>query len=259
MEKEKAQQAFTRLLEIMDRLRTDCPWDRKQTFESLRNNTIEETYELVDAITSGDMGQIRGELGDLLLHVVFYSKMGDERGAFDITDVCEAISDKLVYRHPHVFAEVEADTAEKVKQNWEDLKQTENGARKSVLDGVPKSLPAMVKAYRVGEKAASAGFDWKQPADVWEKVREELAEVEQEFKGENKERLEEEMGDLLFSLVNASRLYGIDPELALERCNKKFISRFTYLEQAVKKEGKTLRDKTPEQMEDIWQQAKTLE
>ncbi|MDR2886195.1 MAG: nucleoside triphosphate pyrophosphohydrolase [Rikenellaceae bacterium] len=266
MEKQTALDAFGRLLDIMDRLRVECPWDRKQTFESLRNNTIEETYELVDAITGGDLQQVRGELGDLLLHVVFYAKMGDEKGEFNMADVCNSICDKLVYRHPHVFGQVDADTPEKVKQNWEDLKQTENGKRKSVLDGVPKSLPAMVKAYRIGEKAASAGFDWKNPHDVWEKVSEEIGEVGEEIAAaptpgasQAGTHLEEEFGDLFFALVNAARLYGVDPENALERCNRKFISRFTYLEQTAKANSQTLRDMSLEQMEEIWQQAKQVE
>jgi XTP/dITP diphosphohydrolase len=270
MKKQKAFDAFGRLLDIMDRLRAECPWDREQTFESLTNNTIEETYELVDAITEGDLQKVRGELGDLLLHVVFYSKLGSEQGAFDIADVCNSICDKLIYRHPHVFGHTDADTPDKVKRNWEDLKQTENGGRKSVLDGVPKSLPAMVKAYRIGEKAASAGFDWKKPQDVWEKVSEEIVEAGEEIAAlrspddadgtaRHRAALEEEFGDLFFSLVNAARLYGVDPEMALERCNRKFISRFTFLEQAAKADSKSLREMTLEQMEEIWREAKRAE
>ncbi len=250
---------FGRLLDIMDRLRAECPWDRKQTFETLRNNTIEETYELVDAITDGNLQEVCGELGDLMLHVVFYAKMGSEQGEFDITDVCNRICDKLIYRHPHVFGTVEASTAEKVKENWEDLKQVENKERKSVLQGVPKSLPAMVKSFRIGEKAASAGFDWKKPEDVWDKVREEQAEVEAELKAGNRDGMEEEFGDLFFALVNASRLYGIDPEMALERSNKKFIRRFSYLEQIARTQGRSLREMTLEEMEEIWQTAKNNE
>ncbi len=253
--------AFGRLLDIMDRLRVECPWDREQTFESLRNNTIEETYELADAIADGDLQEISKELGDLLLHVVFYAKIGSEQDAFDITDVCNRICDKLVYRHPHVFGQVEAETARKVKSNWEDLKQVEDRTRKSVLQGVPQSLPALVKAYRIGEKAASAGFDWEKPADVWEKVREEIAEVEQEFTAEtaDKARLEGELGDVMFALVNAARLYGIDPEMALERCNRKFMRRFGYLEQAARDQGRTLRSMTLAEMEEIWQRSKAYD
>lgn len=253
--------AFGRLLDIMDRLRVECPWDRKQTFETLRNNTIEETYELADAIASGDLPEVGKELGDLLLHVVFYAKMGSEQGAFDITDVCNGICEKLIYRHPHVFGTVQADTAEKVKENWEDLKQVENSSRKSVLQGVPQSLPALVKAFRIGEKAASAGFDWEKPEDVWEKVREEIGEVEQEFRAETRDQahLEEEFGDAMFALVNAARLYKVDPELALERCNRKFIRRFTYLEEQAAAQGRTLRGMTLAEMEAIWQESKKSE
>ncbi len=251
--------AFDRLLKIMDRLREECPWDRKQTFESLRNNTIEEVYELVDAITDDDMQEVCGELGDLLLHVVFYARMGRERGSFDITEVCNRICDKLIYRHPHVFGSAEADSAEKVMQNWEDLKQTEQKERRSVLAGVPRSLPAMVKAYRVGAKAASAGFDWEKPEDVWDKVKEETGEVEQEMVSGDSKHMEEEFGDLFFAMINAARLYGVDPELALERSNRKFIRRFTYLEEAVAASGRTLRGMTLAEMEEIWQQSKKHE
>ena len=253
--------AFGRLLDIMDRLRVECPWDREQTFESLRNNTIEETYELVDAITDRDFDGIRQELGDLLLHIVFYSKMGDELGKFNITEVIDRLCDKLIYRHPHVFGEVDADNPEKVKYNWEQLKLKEKKRKGGVLGGVPQSLPAMVKAYRIGEKAASAGFDWEKREEVWEKVREELAEVEAEMSGEtgsskSSENLEEEFGDLLFSLINVSRLYKIDPEMALERCNKKFIRRFSHVEQRAKESGLDMKNIGMEQMEAWWQESK---
>ena len=251
--------ALARLLDIMDALREKCPWDREQTFQSLRNNTIEETYELVDAITGGDMKNIREELGDLLLHVVFYSKMGEEQGEFDFADVANDICDKLIYRHPHVFGSVHADTPDKVKHNWELLKLKEkNKKNRGVLGGVPRSLPAMVKAYRIGEKAASAGFDWEKREDVWEKVKEETAEVEAEMASDDKNKIEGEVGDLFFALINASRLYGIDPEQALERTNRKFIKRFEHIEQVARKSGKELSEMTLEEMEDAWCEAKNL-
>lgn len=259
----KRTEAFGRLLDIMDRLRVECPWDREQTFESIRNNTIEETYELVDAITDGDYDGIKQELGDLLLHIVFYSKMGEELGEFDIKDVADGICEKLIYRHPHVFGTVDADNPEKVKHNWEQLKLKEKKRKKGVLSGVPKSLPAMVKAYRIGEKAASAGFDWEQKEDVWAKVREEVAEVEQEINAladdpDAAARMEDEFGDLLFSIVNAARLYGVDPELALERCNKKFMHRFGHVETRAEENGKPLKEIAVGQMEEWWQESKTV-
>lgn len=255
-ETDKRLTALARLLKIMDELREKCPWDRKQTFESLRNNTIEETFELVDAITDADMNSIREELGDLLLHIVFYSKMGSEQGAFDFADVANGICDKLIYRHPHVYGNVNADTPEAVKQNWEALKLKEHHKKNGVLGGVPRSLPSMVKAYRVGEKAASAGFDWNCREDVWAKVKEELGEFESEVRrGEHKD-MEAEMGDVLFALVNASRLYGIDPEQALERTNKKFIGRFNYMEEHIESSGKTLKDSSLADMDALWNEAK---
>lgn len=250
--------ALQRLLDIMDQLREKCPWDREQTFASLRNNTIEETYELCDAITEGDMDHIREELGDLLLHIVFYSKMGAESAAFDFADVAEGICDKLVYRHPHVFGSVEASTATEVKQNWEELKLREKKRKSGVLQGVPRGLPAMVKAYRIGEKAASAGFDWQRREEVWDKVREEIREVEAEMTSAPDARLEEEMGDLLFSLVNVSRLYGIDPEQALEHTNRKFIRRFEHIEQGAARQGRALKDMELDEMERLWQEAKGM-
>jgi XTP/dITP diphosphohydrolase len=251
-----AEKATVRLLEVMDRLRKECPWDREQTFDSLRNNTIEETYELADAITDKNMEGIKEELGDLLLHVVFYSKLGDEQGAFDYTDVANGVCDKLIYRHPHVYGDIHADTPEEVKQNWEALKLRKKNRKGGTLAGVPKSLPAMVKAFRIGEKAAASGFDWEKKEDVWDKVKEVLREVDVELEAKDKERLTNEMGDLFFAMINACRLYGVDPEAALERTNQKFIRRFTSMEEAASAEGKMLHDLTLDQMENLWQAAK---
>lgn len=252
--KEKKLEALERLLEVMDTLREKCPWDREQTFLSLRNNSIEEVYELADAIETEDMEGIREELGDVLLHVAFYSKLGEEQGAFDIGDVADAECDKLIYRHPHVYSDIHAETPEEVKQNWEALKLRKKKRQGGLLGGVPRSLPAMVKAFRVGEKAAAAGFDWEHKEDVWAKVKEEMREVEAEISAKNQEQLTDEIGDLFFALINMSRLYGIDPELALERTNKKFIRRFGYMERAA---GDTLiSDLTLEQMDELWNEAK---
>ncbi len=259
MEQDKRLTAAARLLEVMNTLRRECPWDREQTFESLRSNTIEETYELADAITDCNMGGIREELGDLLLHVVFYSKLGEEAGAFDFADVANAVCDKLIYRHPHIYGDVHANTPEEVKENWEALKLRKKNRKSGTLDGVPRSLPAMVKAYRVGEKAAATGFDWQRREDVWEKVREELGEVEAEMKSGTPQNLEAEFGDLFFSLVNACRLYGVDPEMALERTNKKFICRFNSMEEQAAAQGHTLHELSPGQMEELWQVAKKQE
>ena len=246
----------------MDELRVKCPWDRKQTFESLRMNTIEETYELADAILDHDLDNVKKELGDLLLHVVFYSKMGSEQQAFDIGDVADAICDKLIFRHPHVFGETQAEDAEQVKQNWEDLKLKEKALehrKKRVLAGVPRSLPALVKAYRIGEKAAAAGFDWEKREDVWSKVKEETAELQREIDRSDASRAEEEFGDLFFALVNAARLYGVDPEAALEKSNRKFIRRFTHIEDRAEQQGRSLRDMTLGQMDALWNEAKEME
>lgn len=255
----EAEKATARLLEVMDTLRRECPWDREQTFDTLRNNTIEEVYELADAITDKNMEGIKEELGDLLLHVAFYSKLGDEQGAFDYTDVANAVCDKLIYRHPHVYGDIHADTPEEVKQNWEALKLRKKKRKSGTLGGVPVSLPAMVKAYRVGEKAAAVGFDWEKREDVWTKVKEELGEVDVEIKAKDKERLTDEMGDLFFALINACRLYGIDPEGALERTNKKFIRRFNHIEQRAEEQGKTLSEMTLEEMDGYWNEAKQNE
>lgn len=256
---EQKLQATARLLEVMDKLRRECPWDREQTFDTLRNNTIEETYELVDAILDHNLEGIKEELGDLLLHVVFYSKLGDEEGAFDYADVANGVCDKLIYRHPHVYGDIHANTPEEVKANWEALKLRKKKRKSGTLGGVPRSLPAMVKAFRIGEKAASVGFDWEQKEDVWQKVREEVAEVETEMAGGTKEQLEGEFGDLFFALINACRLYGVDPEAALERTNKKFIRRFNAIEQAAEQQGKSLRELSLDEMEAIWQEAKKEE
>lgn len=259
MNMNEAERATARLLEVMDTLRRECPWDREQTFDTLRNNTIEEVYELADAITDKNMEGIKEELGDLLLHVAFYSKLGDEQGAFDYTDVANAVCDKLIYRHPHVYGDIHADTPEEVKQNWEALKLRKKRRKSGTLGGVPVSLPAMVKAYRVGEKAAAVGFDWEKREDVWTKVKEELGEVDVEIEAKDKERLTDEMGDLFFALINACRLYGIDPEGALERTNKKFIRRFNHIEQRAEEQGKTLSEMTLEEMDGYWNEAKQNE
>ena len=264
MEQDKRAAATLRLLKIMDELREKCPWDRKQTFETLRGNTIEETYELADAILDRNMEGIREELGDLLLHIVFYSRMGAEQGRFDIGDVANALCDKLIYRHPHVYGNVEADSAGQVIHNWEELKLAEKRkkdrkARKGVLSGVPRSLPAMVKAFRIGQKAAAAGFDWGRREDVWEKVQEETDELRQEIGRMDRDRMEEELGDLLFALVNMARLYGIDPENALERSNKKFIRRFEHIEKRADEQGVELTKMPLEEMEAYWQEAKREE
>lgn len=253
---DKRLKATARLLEVMNTLRRECPWDREQTFDSLRSNTIEETYELADAITDHNMEGIKEELGDLLLHVVFYSKLGEEEGAFDFGDVADALCDKLIYRHPHVYGDIHANTPDQVKENWEALKLRKKNRRSGTLGGVPRSLPAMVKAYRMGEKAAGTGFDWEQKEDVWDKVREELGEVEAEMKSGSKTDLEGEFGDLLFALVNACRLYGVDPESALERTNKKFIQRFNYMEERAAAKGHTFHEMSLGAMEELWQEAK---
>ncbi len=259
MEQDKRLAATARLLEVMNTLRRECPWDREQTFESLRSNTIEETYELADAITDANMEGIKEELGDLLLHVVFYSKLGEEAGAFDFAEVADALCDKLIYRHPHIYGDVHANTPDEVKENWEALKLRKKNRKSGTLGGVPRSLPAMVKAYRVGEKAAATGFDWQRREDVWEKVREEIGEVEAEMKSGTAADLEAEFGDLLFALVNACRLYGVDPESALERTNKKFIRRFNSMEERAAAHGHALHELSPERMEELWQEAKNEE
>ncbi len=257
--KKEKMEAFGRLLDVLDTLREKCPWDRKQTNESLRPNTIEEVYELCDALMGEDVPNIKKELGDVLLHVAFYSKIADEKGEFDIADVCNALTDKLIFRHPHIYGEVKADTADAVADNWEQIKLKEKGGNKTVLSGVPAALPALIKAYRIQEKAAHVGFDWDEPSQVWDKVKEETAEVEAEIKADNKEGIEKEFGDLFFSVVNAARLYGVVPENALELTNRKFIRRFNYLEAKAKEMGKNLKDMTLGEMDEIWEEAKGLE
>lgn len=253
---DKRLEATARLLEIMDTLRRECPWDREQTFDSLRSNTIEETYELADALLDHNMEGIREELGDLLLHVVFYAKLGEEEQAFDYTQVVNALCDKLIYRHPHVYGDIHAATPDAVKENWEALKLRKKNRKSGTLGGVPRSLPAMVKAFRIGEKAAATGFDWQKREDVWDKVKEEISEVETEIASGDREKLEGEFGDLFFALVNVCRLYGIDPEAALERTNRKFMYRFNYMEEKAAALGNSLHDMTLDQMEAIWQEAK---
>jgi len=248
-------EAFGRLLDIMDTLRAECPWDKKQTLESLRHLTIEETYELADAIEENDLQEIKKELGDLMLHMVFYSKIGSEKGAFDVADVLNAVCDKLIHRHPHIYGDVEAATEEEVKANWEAIKLKEKGTQ-SVLQGVPRGLPALVKAIRIGDKARGAGFDWDQPQDVWAKIKEELGEFESAQKSGNQQEIESELGDVLFSIVNFARLSNLDPELALERTNKKFIYRFTYMEKKARDQGKSLNNMTLPEMELLWNEAK---
>ena len=248
--------AFDRLLTIMDELRSQCPWDKKQTFESLRHLTIEETYELGDAILDNDLQEIKKELGDVLLHIVFYAKIGSESNDFDIADVCNSICDKLIDRHPHIYGDVEVENEEQVKHNWEKLKLKEG--KTSVLEGVPNSLPALVKSNRIQDKVAGVGFDWEKPEQVWEKVEEELREFQEEIKKGNKDKIESEFGDVMFSMVNYARFLNINPENALERTNKKFSKRFKYLESKAKGLDKELKDMTLEEMNIFWEEAKTL-
>ncbi len=248
--------AFDRLLTIMDDLRVKCPWDRKQTFESLRQNTIEETYELASALIKKDMDEIAKELGDVLLHVIFYAKIASETNDFDIADVCNRLCDKLVFRHPHVYGEEAAKNAEEVSHLWEQVKLKEKGGNKTVLGGIPEALPALVKAYRIQDKAANVGFDWEQKEDVWDKVREEISEFENELKNDSSTNREEEFGDLLFSLVNVARLYKLKPDNALEKTNQKFTRRFNYIEQQAIAQGRSLSEMTLDEMEALWQEAK---
>ncbi len=254
--KEEKMEAFGHLLDILDELRVKCPWDRKQTNESLRTNTIEETYELCDAIMKNDDVNIKKELGDLLLHVVFYAKIGEEKAAFDIKDVCDSLCRKLVFRHPHVFGDTSADTAQKVEENWEQIKLREKGGNRTVLEGVPRSLPSVVKAHRIQDKARNAGFDWEQREEVWDKVLEEFSELKAEIDRMDADRMEAEFGDLFFSLINAARLYKINPDNALERTNQKFIRRFNYVEACALKEGRQLKDMSLEEMDRLWDEAK---
>ena len=254
--REEKMEAFGHLLDIMDELRVKCPWDRKQTNESLRTNTIEETYELCEALMREDNQNIKKELGDLLLHIVFYAKIGEEKGAFDIKDVCDSLCQKLIYRHPHVFGEAKAETAGKVEQNWEELKLKEKGGNKTVLEGVPNSLPSLVKAHRIQDKVRNVGFDWEEREQVWDKVQEEFNELKEEIAHKDADKMEAEFGDLFFSLINAARLYKINPDNALERTNQKFIRRFNYLEEHTLKQGRSLKEMTLAEMDALWNEAK---
>ena len=249
-------QAFDRLLTIMDELREKCPWDRKQTMETLRHLTIEETYELGDAILDKDLEEVKKELGDVLLHIVFYSKIGSEKKSFDIADVANGICEKLISRHPHIYGDVEVDNEEDVKKNWENLKLKEG--KKSVLEGVPRSLPALVKASRIQDKVAGVGFDWEEPQQVFEKVKEELNELQEEVNTQNQDLIEAEFGDVLFSMINYARFLKVNPENALERTNKKFIKRFQYLEEKAKENNKSLKEMTLEEMDVFWEEAKKV-
>lgn len=257
--REEKMEAFGRLLDVMDTLREKCPWDKKQTYESLRPNTIEETFELCDALLKHDTMNICKELGDVLLHVVFYAKIGSETQDFDIADVCNKLCDKLIYRHPHVYGDTVAQTAGDVVKNWEQIKQTEKDGNKTVLSGVPDSLPSLIKAYRIQDKARAVGFDWDNRDDVWDKVKEELGELRVELEHEDKKRSTQEFGDFLFSLINTARLYHINPDNALEMTNQKFIRRFNYVEQKAKESGKSWQELTLADMDNWWNEAKNHE
>ncbi len=257
MSKENSLAAFNRLLVIMDELREQCPWDKSQTFESLRALTIEETYELADAVLDNDLPNIKKELGDLLLHIVFYAKIGSETNDFDMTDVINSICEKLIFRHPHIYSDVKVANAEEVEQNWEKLKLKEG--KKSVLQGVPKGLPALVKAFRIQEKVSGVGFDWDNISQVFDKVKEELGELKTEIKAENKDKIEAEFGDVMFSLVNYARFLGINPENALERTNKKFVKRFNFIEAKAQKNQKPLKDMSLKELNVFWESAKKLD
>jgi XTP/dITP diphosphohydrolase len=258
-DQEKSCEEFRKLLDIIDELRIKCPWDKQQTNESLRKLTIEETYELADAIFSGDNDGIKNELGDLMLHIVFYAKIAMEKNFFSMTEVLKGINEKLIYRHPHVFGEVSVSGASEVEKNWEHLKIKENSGYKPVLSGVPFSLPAIIKANRIQEKVRGVGFDWEDRSQIWDKVLEEITELKEEIENHNIPRIESELGDVLFSIINASRLYGIDPEAALEKTNRKFIRRFNYLEQETMVKGKSLHDMSLDEMNVIWEEAKKLD
>ncbi len=257
--REEKIEAFGRLLDVLDRLRVECPWDRKQTNESLRPNTIEEVFELCDALMKDDSKNICKELGDVLMHVCFYSLIGQEKGDFDVADVCQKQADKLIFRHPHVYGEVVAESAEKVLQNWEQIKLREKDGNKTVLSGVPQALPSLIKAYRIQDKARNVGFDWDKREDVWAKVREELDELQAELERDDKERSTAELGDFLFSVINAARLYHLNPDNALEQTNQKFIRRFNYVEQHSIREGKPLTEMTLAEMDKLWEEAKKTE
>lgn len=253
--KEKLE-AFQKTLEIFDELRQKCPWDKKQTNESLRVLTIEETFELSDAILKQNSGDIKKELGDILLHILFYAKIAEEKKEFDIAEVCKSLSEKLIFRHPHIFGNVEANTSLQVEKNWEQLKLKEKDGNKTILGGVPDGLPSLIKAHRIQDKARSAGFDWNKKEDVWSKVQEEIAELNKEIDDQNEDQMEAEFGDLFFSLINAARLYNINPDNALERTNQKFIRRFNYVESETKKRGLNLSNMTLSEMDELWNEAK---
>ena len=257
--KEQKMEAFGRLLDIMDELRVKCPWDAKPTNESLRTNTIEETYELCEAIIQNSDEAIKKELGDVLLHVVFYAKIGEEKETFDISDVCNTLCDKLIFRHPHVFGDEAANTAGEVEKSWEQIKLKEKGGNKTILEGVPASLPSIAKAHRIQDKARNAGFDWEKKEDVWDKVAEELSELKTEISNMDEDKIEAEFGDMFFSLINAARLYKVNPDNALERTNQKFIRRFNYIEQEAKTQEKNLKYMTLAEMDTLWEEAKQEE
>jgi len=256
MNKQDALDSFSKLLDIMDELREKCPWDKKQTIASLRNLTIEETFELAHAISEDDKTEIKKELGDILLHIVFYSKIGDELGVFNIKTVIDSLIEKLIYRHPHVFGDDTAEDQEEVKEKWEELKLKEKGGNKTVLSGVPDTLPAMIKANRIQSKVRAVGFDWDEKEQVWDKVKEEIDELQHEIKNNDTDKIESEFGDVFFSLINAARLYGIDPESALDKTNRKFKKRFEYLENKTIAKGKNLREMSLEEMDKYWNEAK---
>ena len=257
--REEKLEAFGTLLDVLDRLRKECPWDRKQTNESLRPNTIEEVYELCDALMKNDRRDICKELGDVIMHVMFYAKIGEETGDFDIADVCNKEADKLIFRHPHVYGEATANTAQEVLESWEQIKLKEKDGNKSVLSGVPQALPSVIKAYRIQEKARNVGFDWEDKEDVWEKVQEELDELKAELMRGDKEKSTHELGDFLFSVINAARLYKLNPDTALEHTNQKFTRRFNYIEEHSIKAGKPLTEMTLAEMDELWNEAKKEE
>ncbi|MCH5220308.1 MAG: nucleoside triphosphate pyrophosphohydrolase [Muribaculaceae bacterium] len=257
--REEKKEAIAKVIDTLDILRVKCPWDAKQTNESLRPNTIEEVYELAQALINEDTNDIKKELGDVLLHVLFYSKIGEEQGAFDIAEVCDALRHKLIFRHPHVFGDTKVSDSHEVEQNWEQIKLKEKDGNKTVLSGVPATLPALIKAFRIQEKAANVGFDWENREDVFDKLAEETSEVSQAIKGGQKEDIEAEFGDMLFAVINAARLYGVNPENALERTNRKFINRFNFIEQSAKQQGVSLKDLTLGEMDVLWNKAKESE
>ena len=256
--REERLEAFGRLLDVMNELREKCPWDRKQTNESLRANTIEETYELCEAIMQDNPDAIRKELGDLLLHIIFYAKIGEEKGVYDIQSICNSLCEKLIFRHPHVFGDTKIDDSKKVEQTWEQMKLKEKDGNKTVLDGVPAALPSLIKAYRIQDKARNVGFDWEIKEQVWDKVEEELNELRNEIDRMDADRMEDEFGDFFFSLINAARLYKINPDNALERTNQKFIRRFTYLEEKTIRQGRSLKEMTLDEMDEVWNESKRI-